>query len=125
MTIKHVETPISKANIELGWLTMPTYGLKYLHISNKHLDLTIYWMPSHTDSNPKKGEIAPKWMQPWHVAGNNVADTLAGASAEMNAIPETEANMVIQIYKDLSLIQNRLITVIKMMPQRATYHDKI
>lgn len=70
--------------------------------------------------------------------GNNVAATLAGASAEMNAIPETEANMVIQIHKDLSLIQNRLITVIRMMPQRAqnktilghnkyklTYHDKI
>ena len=61
-------------------------------------------------------------MQPWPVAGNNVADMLAGAAADMNAIPEEEANTVIQIYKDLCLIQNRLITVIKMMPQRA--HSK-
>jgi len=76
-------------------------------------------------------------MQPWHVAGNNVADMLAGAAAaaEMNAIPEAEAATIIQIYKDLALIQNRLI---KMMPQRThnktvlehnkyipTYHDKI
>ena len=61
-------------------------------------------------------------MQQWHVAGNNVADSLAGAAADLNAIPETEANIIIQVYKDLALIQNRLITVIKMMPQRA--HNK-
>ena len=79
-----------------------TTGIKRLipnqPIESKYINLTIYWMPSHTDSNPKKREIAPEWMEPWHVAGNNMADKLAGAATDMNAIPETEANKIIQIY---------------------------
>lgn len=36
----------------------------FAHIKTKYIDLKIYWMTSHTDSNPKKKEIAPAWMKP-------------------------------------------------------------
>jgi len=58
----------------------------------------VYWMPSHTDTDPKKKEIAPSRMQDWHVKGNNEADVLAGAAAELHAIPEVEP---IRLYKNI------------------------
>ena len=58
-------------------------------------------------------------MQEWHVGGNHEADVLAGVAAELPAIPETEAVVTIEIYKDLELLQNRLIHVTKhFFPQR-------
>jgi len=67
-------------------------------------------------------------MQDWHVQGNKVADELAGAAAELHAVPLEQAKSIIKIYKDLELIQNRIIAVTKMFPQRKhikTIHDNI
>ena len=47
----------------------------------KNLMVKVYWMPSHTDTNPAKKEKAPSWMQDWHVKGNNAADKGADKGA--------------------------------------------
>lgn len=64
-------------------------------------------MPSHTDSDPTKKDLAPEWRQDWCVKGNNEADALAAAAADLHAVLETEANKIIEVYKDLELIQDR------------------
>jgi len=97
-------------------------------LERKHIELNVYWMPSHTDKHKEKLEKAPTWMKDWHVAGNKVADELAGAAAELHAVPEEQAKTIIKIYRDLDLIQNRIIAVTKMFPQRKhnkTIHDNI
>lgn len=91
-------------------------------LERKNIDLNVYWMPSHTDKHREKLEKAPTWMKDWHVAGNKVADELAGAAAELHAVPEEQAKAIIKIYKDLDLIQNRITAVTKMFPQRK--HNK-
>ena len=75
-------------------------------------------MPSHTDTDPKKLKIAPKWLKPWHVAANKKADVLAGTAAASHAIPADKAKPVVDLFKNLHLIQNRIIVVTKMYPQR-------
>ena len=57
-------------------------------------------------------------MKERHVAGNKVVDELAGAAAELHAVPDDQAKKIIKIYKDLELIQNRIIAVTKLFPQR-------
>lgn len=61
-------------------------------------------------------------MQDWHVKGNNEADTLAGAAAALHEIPNRIAQPITQLCTNLALIQNRLIHVTKMFPQRQ--HNK-
>jgi len=56
-------------------------------ISSKHLDLTLWWMPSHTDAHPKKLEIAPSWMKEWHAKGNKQADIRADVGAVLWRVP--------------------------------------
>lgn len=34
-------------------------------IEQKGLEVKVYWMPSHTDTQPKKKEKAPEWMKEW------------------------------------------------------------
>jgi len=110
----------------------------FQHIENKYIDLRVYWIPSHTDKHREKKEKAPSWMQEWHVRGNDEADTLAGAAAALHEIPSRIAQPIVKTCTDLRLIQNRLIMVTKMFPQRAhtktilkhvvykpTYQDKI
>ena len=58
----------------------------FKYIGMKGLHVTLYWMPSHTDTAPKKLKIAPKWLKPWHVAANKKADGLAGTAAASHAI---------------------------------------
>jgi len=85
-------------------------------------------MPSHTDKHKEKLDKAPTWMKDWHVRCNKVADELAGKAAELHAVPEDQAKRIIKIYKDLDLIQNRIIAVTKLFPQRKhnkTIHDNI
>lgn len=72
-------------------------------------------MPSHTDTDAKKLKIAPKWLKPCHVAANKKADALAGTAA---ASPADKAKPVVDLLKNLHLIQNRIIVVTKMYPQR-------
>jgi len=81
-------------------------------------------MPNHADSNPKKREIAPEWMPDSHAKGNNEADSLASVAAELHAIPDEPADIMMMIYTALELVQNRLIQVTKMFPQR-TYSKTI
>jgi len=97
-------------------------------LERKHIELNVYWMPSHIDRHKEKLEQAPSWMKDWHVAGNKVADELAGAAAELHAVPAEQAKHIIKIYKDLDLTQNRIIAVTKLLPQRKhniTIHDNI
>ena len=49
----------------------------FQQINTKSLYIHVYWMPSHTDTEPAKLEKAPSWLKPWHVYGNNAADKLA------------------------------------------------
>jgi len=90
----------------------------FKYIGMEGLHVTLYWMPSHTDTDPKKLKIAPKWLKPWHVAANKNADVLAGIAAASHAIPSEKAKPVIDLLKNLHLIQNRIIVVTKMYPQR-------
>lgn len=69
------------------------------HIERKHIDLNVYWIPSHTDKHKDELEKAPAWMKEWHVKGNNVADNLAGKAAELHAVPEEQANKIIKYTK--------------------------
>ena len=97
-------------------------------IERNNIELNVYWMPSHTAKHKDKLEKAPDWMKEWHVKGNDVADDLAGKAAELHAVPEDQAKKIIKIYKDLELIQNRIIAVTKLFPQRRhnkTIHDNI
>jgi len=87
-------------------------------IEQKGLEVKVYWMPSHTDTQPTKKEKAPEWMKDWHVQGNKAADELAVAAASLHEIPKEQADKIIKIYKDLHNIQNRIIEVTKMYPQR-------
>ena len=80
-------------------------------------------MPSHTDKQKEKKKKAPEWMKERHVKGNNVADRLAGKAVELHAVPDEPAKRIIKIYKDLELIQNRIVAVTKMFPQRK--HNKV
>lgn len=58
-------------------------------IEKKKLEVKVYWMPSHTDTQPKKkNEKAPEWMKKWHVKGNKAADELAVAAASLHEIPK-------------------------------------
>jgi len=63
---------------------------KYIRI--KGLRVTLYWMPSHTDTDPEKLKIAPKWLKPWHGAANKIADVLAGTAAASHAIQLIKQN---------------------------------
>jgi len=85
----------------------------FLHIEENYRDISVYWMPTHTDKHPEKKEKAPAWMQDWHVKGNNEADTLAGAAAALHEIPRRVAQPITQICTNLALIQDRLIQVTK------------
>jgi len=87
-------------------------------IETKHVLLNIYWMPSHTDSQPHKKKLAPSWMQDWHVKGNNEADTLGNRGAEFHTIPLGKVQHIIDLVNNLVLIQNRLIYVTTLFPQR-------
>jgi len=58
-------------------------------------------------------------MQDWHVKGNSKADELASTAAAFHAIPDEKAKPSIDLLEDLTLIPNRIITVIKLYPQRA------
>jgi len=60
-------------------------------LDRNHIELNVYWMPSHTAKHKEKLEKAPSWMKEWHVACNKVADELAGAAAELHAVPEEQA----------------------------------
>lgn len=94
----------------------------FQQIDDKYLDITVYWMPSHTEEHPEKKEKAPVWMQDWHVKGDKETDILAGAAAALHEIPSKIAQPIIQICTELALIQVRLIQVTKMFAQRV--HNK-
>jgi len=87
-------------------------------IEQKELLVSVYWMPSHTDTDPKKKKLAPAWMKEWHVKGNSVADKLADQAAAFHAVPELQSQPIIDVLKNLKLIQNRILHVISMFPQR-------
>jgi len=97
----------------------------FQHIDDKYLDITVYWMPSHTDKHPEKKEKAPAWMQYWHVKGNNEADTLAGAAAALHEIPSRIAKPIEGIYTNLALIQNRCNTSHKDVSPKDTQQNHI
>lgn len=76
-------------------------------------------MPSHTDTDPKMEGTVPGWMPEWHVKGNSGADISASAAAELDCVPEAEANKIVKVFGDFELIQNGLIDVTRMLPQRS------
>lgn len=55
-------------------------------IDKNRREVKVYWMSSHTDTQPKKKEKAPAWMKEWHVKGNSAADDLAVAAASLHEI---------------------------------------
>lgn len=94
------------------------WGSLFHQIEAKSRKVHVYWMPSHTDTEPAKLEKAPQWLKPWHVLGNNKADKLADLAANLHNIPRYQAKPVLEILNMQSLIQKRLVAVIKSMPPR-------
>ena len=75
-------------------------------------------MPSHTDTEPAKLEKAPHWLKPWHVLGNNIADKLADLAANLHALSREQTKAILETLNMQTLIQKRLVAVIKNMPPR-------
>jgi len=88
------------------------------NIDNKGIVLNIHWMPSHTDTDPKKAAKAPEWMLSWHVNGNKEADNLAAAAALLHQLPPYVTDPITQKLTNLKLIQKRLIEITKLLPKR-------
>ena len=63
-------------------------------IEKKRLEVEVYWIPSRTDTQPKKKEEAPAWMKERHVKGNSAADALAIAAVRLHEIPKEQADRV-------------------------------
>lgn len=57
-------------------------------------------------------------MQDWHVKCNNVADVLANDAAAFHDIPINQAQPIIDVLKNPTLIQNRLLQFLTLYPQR-------
>jgi len=91
-------------------------------IEQKGLRISVYKMPSHTRTDPKKKKAAPAWVKDWHVQGNEVADVLADKAAEFHAIPRHKAQPILDVLKNLKLVQNRIPHALSLYPQRM--HNK-
>lgn len=72
-------------------------------------------------TKPSKKKVAPSCMQDWHVKGNSKADSLANDAAAFHTVPNDKAQPMLDWLQNLTLIQNMIIAVIKIYPQRA--HD--
>ena len=72
-------------------------------IATKYLDVDVWWMPSHTDKEPKKLAKAPAWMKGWHVKGNQIADDMAGPSADLHRVPSEHATHIVKLIDTLVL----------------------
>ena len=90
----------------------------FSQIELKSLKFHVYWMPSHTDTEPQKLEKAPSWLKPWHVLGNNLADKLADLAANLHALTKEQTKAILETLNMQTLIQKRLVAVIKNMPPR-------
>lgn len=58
--------------------------------------------PMQINARVLRKEIAPSWMEAWHVNGNKEADVLVCVADELHCIPETEANQLINYIKILT-----------------------
>lgn len=59
-----------------------------------YTDVNVYWILRRTEKNKEKKDKAALWMQEWHVKWNDEADALAGAAAEVHAVPVEQANKI-------------------------------
>ena len=64
-------------------------------------------MPSHTDEDPKKLLIVPKWIKDWHVKGNNVAEDMAGTAVGIRCVPPAQAVPRVQVSDNSDIIAKR------------------
>jgi len=87
-------------------------------MENKQITLNLYWMPSHTDTDPKKAAKAPDWMRPWHVQGNKETDNLAEAAGRLHELPPYVTDPITLKLTNLKLIQKRLVEITKLLPKR-------
>lgn len=71
-------------------------------------------MPSHTDTKPSKNKLAPACMQEWHAKSNSEVDGLANDAAAFHTIPTYKAKPIIDLLKNLTLVQNIFIAVVKL-----------
>ena len=75
-------------------------------------------MPSHTDTDPKKLEIAPSWMKEWHANGNTQADIRADAAADLWRVPAIKAKGILSYILNPEVIRDRLISDLELTLDR-------
>lgn len=68
----------------------------------------------------RKKEMGPEWRG----KGNQEAYVLAVRAAQLHKLSREEANIIIQMYKDLELIENRLMQVTRIFQQK-TYKKRL
>ena len=90
----------------------------FQNISDKHLTVHLYWMPSHTKEDPAKKAKAPPWMKEWHVKGNDKADGNADTAAALHTVPRDTAKPPLKVVSNLKLMQERHCAVAKLFPPR-------
>ena len=73
------------------------------------------------DAFSKPGEERPPNVTEIDVRGNALADTFAGEVAENYAVSNEVAEDCIRHYKNVKLIQNRLVAIISSLPPRQRF----
>ncbi len=97
----------------------------FLLLSRKNISFAPYWMPSHLLDDPdrrrkksKDPKPVPAWVEHWHKVGNNNADILASEACKRFDVSAELADPIINRIKQLKLIQNRLASIIRHLPER-------
>lgn len=81
-------------------------------IDVKKLKIDVYWMPNHIDIYIN---IVPSCMQAWHVKSKQKGRWISGRCIciALHSYP------ILDLLKNLTLLQNRIIAIMKILPQRA------
>ena len=91
------------------------YKIIFDNIRDKHLILTVRWMPSHIKDGKK---VRPSSVSDLDILANDKADELAGEAAELYQLPNAIANNIINNYLLVQRIQKRLASILLWLPTR-------
>ena len=88
-------------------------------IKRKRLSIRVFWLPSHTRTDPIKAAKKPTWVSERHVLGNEHADRLAGDAASSASLEMNSISRVRRYTWLVRQIQRRIAAVITHIPHRA------
>lgn len=80
-------------------------------IASTNLAVAFLWMPSHTKTDPAKAAKLPKWGQPYHVDGNDLADSIAVAEAAKCQVELEISRPYLRYYHLVGKVQHRYAAI--------------